>query len=204
MNTLHFTLNDLRVFFEGEILKALFIQEFYCVFCKIGDDQVGSGAFRTHLEANELWVEYARRLGLGYLWFYVGHFRTGEFWPVSGDPAKVDARFMAVALSTYFTSSSLAGDVASDYGFNVTDTGIGTKIVNVGDSGEAFDTDDGSNLTIMQLLEAVNDLTDLPDDVTGFAHIYDRNGDGVIDSDEAYLRALGNAIFSAINEQGHT
>ena len=51
----------------------------------------------------------------------------------SAGPAKVDAQFMAVALATYFTSSNLAGTVAADFGFNVTFTGIGTKIVNVGD-----------------------------------------------------------------------
>ena len=40
------------------------------------------------------------------------------------------------------------------------------------------------------------------DELSGFAHIYDRNGDGQIDALEAALRAMANDIYSAINEQG--
>ncbi len=120
----------------------------------------------------------------------------------SNGPASVDAQFMAVALATYFTSSNLAGVVAAGFGFNVTDTGIGTKIVNVGSSGAAFDVANGTNLTIMQLLLATNDLTDLPDGISGFARIYDTIGDGVIDSSEASLHAMANETYSAINEDG--
>jgi len=121
----------------------------------------------------------------------------------SAGPAKVDAQFMAVALATYFTSSNLAGNVAAEYGFNVTDTGIGTKIVNVGDGGAAFATSDDSNLTIMQLLLTTNELTDQPDNLSGFARIYDLNGNGKIDEAEALLRRLANEVYSKINEQGH-
>jgi hypothetical protein len=121
----------------------------------------------------------------------------------SAGPAKVDAQFMAVALATYFTSNNLAGsNVASDFGFNVTDTGIGTKVVNVGTNGAAFGVDDGTDLTIMQLLLETNELTDLPDGISGFAHIYDTNGDGEIDSTEAALRAIANEMYTWINEQG--
>jgi hypothetical protein len=120
----------------------------------------------------------------------------------SAGPAKVDAQFMAVALATYFTSGNLAGNVASDYGFNVTDTGIGTKIVNVGDNGAAFGVANGSDLTIMQLLLATNDLTDQPDHLSSFARVYDLNGDGEIDESEATLRARANEVYTAINEQG--
>ncbi|MCH8042963.1 MAG: hypothetical protein IID44_04525 [Planctomycetes bacterium] len=118
----------------------------------------------------------------------------------SAGPAKVDAQFMATAMATYFTSSNLAGYVAADYGFNVTDTGIGTKIVNVGTSGAAFSVANDSNLTIMQLLLATNALTDDPDDILGAAKIYDTNGDGVIDATEAALRIMANDIYTAINE----
>ena len=120
----------------------------------------------------------------------------------SAGPAKVDAQFMAVAFAAYFTSGNLAGGVAGDYGFNVTDTGIGTKTVNVGGNGAAFGVADNTDLTIMQLLLATNDLTDLPDDLSGFAHIYDRNGDGQIDASEALLRTMANEIYSTINQQG--
>jgi len=120
----------------------------------------------------------------------------------SAGPAKADAQFMAVALATYFTSSNLAGNVAAGYGFNITDTGLGTKVVNVGDNGTAFGVASGSDLTIMQLLLATNDLTDQPDNLIGFARIYDWNGDGEIDNSEAALRTLANDVFSTINELG--
>ena len=120
----------------------------------------------------------------------------------SAGPAKVDAQFMALALSTYFTSRYLTGSVAGAYGFHVTDTGIGTKIVNVGDSGAAFAVADGTHLTIMQLLLATNGLTDASNNLTGFASIYDLNGDGVISESEAALRRLANGVYSALNEQG--
>ena len=86
-----------------------------------------------------------------------------------GGPAKVDAQFMAVALATFFTDRTLAGLCRGPYGFNVTDTGIATKIVNVGTKGAAFNVANGSDRTIMQLLLATNSLTDQPNSVLGFA-----------------------------------
>ena len=120
----------------------------------------------------------------------------------SAGPAKADAQFMAVALATYFTSSNLAGNVASAYGFNVTDTGIGTKLVNIGDNGTAFSVSNGTDLTIMQLLLATDNLTDQAESLSGSARIYDLNGDGEIDEYEAVLRRLANDVFSSINELG--
>jgi hypothetical protein len=96
----------------------------------------------------------------------------------------------------------LAGLAAAGYGFNVSDTGIGTKIVNVGTKGAAFGVANGTDRTILQLLLATNDLTDQPDLQSGFAEIYDTNGDGTISSFEASLRTLANDIFSSINEAG--
>ena len=107
----------------------------------------------------------------------------------SAGPAKVDAQSMALALSTYFTSSSLAGYVGAGYGFHVTDTGIGTKVVNVGDCGAAFGVADNTDRTIMQLLLATNELTDQPDNLgsaghghvdIGFWRTYDGNGHGPV------------------------
>jgi hypothetical protein len=42
----------------------------------------------------------------------------------SAGPARVDCQFMATALATFLTSRNWAGEVAADYGFNVTDTGM--------------------------------------------------------------------------------
>ena len=120
----------------------------------------------------------------------------------SAGPAHVDAQFMAVALATYFTSRQLAGDVAESYGFTVTDTGIGSKVVNVGSRAAAFGVDENTDLTIQQLLLATNVLTDTPDDLMGFAAIYDKDGNGEIDEAEATLRAMANGLYSEINESG--
>jgi hypothetical protein len=117
-------------------------------------------------------------------------------------PAKVDAQFMAVALAAYFTDSGLAGNVAASYGFNVTDVGTGDRVVNVGTAGAAFGVSNGTTLTVMQLLQATNAQTDTSNHVTGFAYLYDTNGDGVISADEANLRTLANGVYSFINMSG--
>ena len=115
-------------------------------------------------------------------------------------PAKVDAQFMATALAAFFTSNNLAGNVASSYGFNVTQTGIGTRIINVGNNGAAFNVANGTTLTIMQLLLATNSMTDSPNCILGAARIYDLDGDGVISAYEASLRNMANCVYSQINE----
>ncbi|MCC9600963.1 Ig-like domain-containing protein [Stieleria sp. JC731] len=117
----------------------------------------------------------------------------------SAGPAKVDAQFMAVALATYFTSSQLAGTVANSYGFNVTSTGIGTRVVNVGSTGAAFGVDDNSELTVMQLLQATNRLTDEANATSGFAYIYDSDGDGDMMESEIELRRQANQLYRLIN-----
>lgn len=117
-------------------------------------------------------------------------------------PAKLDCQFMATALATFFTKRSLAGEIAVEYGFRVTDTGIATRIVNIGDCGQAFDASNGTSLTIMDLLIATNAATDVPDNLTGSAYIYDLNGDGTIDAYEAFLRTMANDVYSSINEGG--
>lgn len=118
--------------------------------------------------------------------------------------SKVDAQFMAVAFATFFTSSNLSGGtIASNYGFNVTATGIGTNTVNVGSNGAAFGVDDGVNMSIMALLLATNSLTGADNDQDAsenYSHVYDINGDGVLDSAEKALRAMANTVYTAINE----
>ena len=120
----------------------------------------------------------------------------------SAEPAKVDAQFMAVALSVYFTNRSLAGNVAADFGFNVTDSGIGAKMVNVGSSGAAFSVANNSSLAVIQLLQAANRMTDAGNRRPGFTSIYDVNGDGNIDSAEAKLRSQAGELYSSVNETG--
>ena len=106
---------------------------------------------------------------------------------------KVDAQFMATAFATFFTSSNLSGrSVAASYGFNVTQTGIGTKVVNIGSNGAAFGVANNSNMTIMAILLATNELTE--NNGSGYRNIYDTNGDGVLDDREKALRVLANNV----------
>src|SRR5262249_23380644 len=93
--------------------------------------------------------------------------------------AKVDAQFMATPPAVYFTDQNLAGTVATGYGFHVTDTGLGDRVVNVGSSGAAFGVANGTSRTVMQLLLATNAMTHGTG--AGFDYIYDVNGDGVVD-----------------------
>ena len=120
--------------------------------------------------------------------------------------SKVDAQFMSLALATFFTSSNLSGgSVAAGFGFNVTETGIGTNVVNVGSSGDAFGVDDNTNMTIMAILLASNGLTGADNDGDAsedYSHVYDANGDGVLDNAEKALRALANDLYTLINEGG--
>ena len=133
----------------------------------------------------------------------VARFYKNEFFnqKLKGTP-KVDAQFMATALATFFTSSNLSGgNVAASYGFNVTQIGVGTKVVNIGSSGAAFGVSNNTNMTIMSLLLATNDRTGAR--INSYSNVYDTNGDGVLDNTEKALRVLANTIYSDINEAGH-
>ncbi len=56
------------------------------------------------------------------------------------------------------------------------------------------------------LLLATNNFTDIDgaahNDDDGYSHVYDANGDGILDADELALRAMANDIYSFINEEG--
>lgn len=110
---------------------------------------------------------------------------------------------MSVTFATYVTTRDFAGgDYASEYGFNVTDLGVGYRVVNIGENGAAFGVANGSNFTILELLEKTDSMTLRPAGVDGFHSINDVNGDGVIDEYEASFRAMANSVYSTINEQG--
>jgi hypothetical protein len=113
-----------------------------------------------------------------------------------GGPVKMDAQVMAVALATYVTNESLAGLTGESFGFLVTENGVGTSTFNVGDSGQAFNVADQTELAVLDLLFATNQNS--RDGV-----LYDVDGDGDADDNwETTLRTLANDVYSAINESG--
>ena len=102
----------------------------------------------------------------------------------------------ATALATYVTNLSLAGTTASNFGFLVTEHGVGIATINVGNAGQAFGVANGTAVSIMDLLLAVNARSR-----NGL--LYDMDGDGdANDSLETNFRTLANNVFSTINESG--
>jgi hypothetical protein len=78
----------------------------------------------------------------------------------------------------------------------VTEYGLGISTFNVGFNGDAFGVEDNSDVTILDLLLAINNHS-----MNGI--LYDRDGDGyAIDDLEILFRTMANDVFSAINEQG--
>ncbi|MCK4602510.1 MAG: hypothetical protein KAU28_08595 [Phycisphaerae bacterium] len=117
--------------------------------------------------------------------FYHTLFRMKKNNEVSG-PAKVDCQVMATALAVYVTNSSLAGDTATSYGFLVTEYGVGVALFNVGSSGDAFNVEDNTEMTVLDLLLATDEQA-----VEGCLY----------DLDEL-LRTLANQVYSTINTSG--
>ena len=101
-------------------------------------------------------------------------------------PAKFDSQVMATAFAVYVTNSNLAGMAAEAFGFRVDDVGLGGATWNVGDAGEAFGVADGTEMTILDLLLASNELS---------------SAQGIYDMDTV-LRTLANDVYTAINEGG--
>jgi hypothetical protein len=126
--------------------------------------------------------------------YYVGLFkRTSRTAP--GGPPKVDAQALAVALAVYVTNESLAGTAAAAYGFTVTQNGVGSSTIDTGDNGAAFGVANGTRITVLEILIAVNART-----TDGL--LYDLDGDGIIDAAESALRVMANTVLTSINQEG--
>lgn len=119
--------------------------------------------------------------------------RNGQSSP--GGPPKVDAQVMATALAVYVTNQTLAGNTAAAYGFQVTQFGVGVATFNVGNTGAAFGFANGTFVSVMDLLLAVNVRSH-----NGL--LFDQNGDGVISAEDAGWRTMANNVFGLINEGG--
>ncbi len=75
----------------------------------------------------------------------------------SAESPKTSAQVMANAIAVYVTNTTLAGgSYAGSYGFNLSSTGTGAKVYNVGTSGTAIGLQNDTNYTVSQILAQAN------------------------------------------------
>jgi len=99
---------------------------------------------------------------------------------------KLDAQVLATALAVYVTTNSLSGNVATQYGFLVTNAGTGASTFNVGSNGLAFGVANQTTLTVFQILKAANQQAQ----------------QGVLYNGNVDLRNRANTVFDGINQTG--
>ncbi len=107
---------------------------------------------------------------------------------------KPESETLALALAVYVTTSNLAGTTAASptYGFGVTSTGLGSATTSVGTSGAAFGINDGTVMTIGELLSRINVRSR-----NGF--VWDVGVSGSFNLGENILRSQVNTLFDTIN-----
>ena len=100
---------------------------------------------------------------------------------------KLDAQVLATALAVYVTDPTLDNTgVGTQYGFTVSGNGVATATFNVGSNGAAFGVADNTNMTVMDLLLALDAQA----------------VNGVLYNGNTTKRDMANNVFSAINEAG--
>ena len=99
---------------------------------------------------------------------------------------KLDAQVLATALAVYVTTNSLSRNVATQYGFLVTNAGTGASTFNVGSNGLAFGVANQTTLTVFQILKAANQQAQ----------------QGVLYNGNVDLRNRANTVLDGINQTG--
>ncbi|HEY2587375.1 MAG TPA: Ig-like domain repeat protein [Tepidisphaeraceae bacterium] len=119
----------------------------------------------------------------------IAAFYNANDFNVSG--IKLDAAVLSAALSSYVTNSTWSGgNYATKYGFTVSAKGVGYDTLTVGSNGAAFGVSNNSTITILQALDATNQLS---------------NGDnGQLYGGNTTLRAEAYNIYAAIAQNGLT
>jgi hypothetical protein len=106
---------------------------------------------------------------------------------LNGNSTKTpDANVLATALSVYASSSSLGGAAAAAY-FKVTSAGLGAATFNVQTWGSGFNIADGSNRTVLQLLQLANS---------------NASSAGVLNNGLSSAKAETLSMFDFINDRG--
>lgn len=115
-------------------------------------------------------------------------------------PPKLNSQVLASAIAVYVTNSNLAGLAGEDFGFQVTETGVGTSIINVGYFGVAFGVENHTDITVLDALFAADSFSQegwLYDDFD-----MDSVGDGHTSLQEWLLRLAADIVFTEINRAG--
>jgi protocatechuate 3,4-dioxygenase beta subunit len=99
---------------------------------------------------------------------------------------KLEAQVMAVALATYVTNSTLAGNAAVKYGFVVSASGTGAVGYNVSKYGSVLGLNNYTTYTISEILAAANS----------------KASNGKLFHNDSSKRSSANCIFTDINEDG--
>ena len=110
----------------------------------------------------------------------------------SNSSKRAEAETLALAFNVYVTTSSLAGNVASSYGFAVSSNGLGASTVGVGTAGAALGVDNNAILTVSELLVRINARSRK-------GLIWDANGDGRLSTAETVLSNQALSLLAAIN-----
>jgi SdrD B-like domain len=110
----------------------------------------------------------------------------------SNTAKKAEAETLALALSVYVTTSSLAGNTAASYGFAISATGLGAATVNVGVNGAAFGLDNNFLVTVSELLLRINLRSRK-------GLIWDLDSNGSLNPAESTLRDQAWSLFSSTN-----
>jgi len=108
---------------------------------------------------------------------------------------KLDAQMLALAFATYVTDGNLAGTVARNYGFTVSDTGLAGATYNVGSNGAAFGVANNSTVAVSALLQ-------IADQRSWNGVLWDVDHSGAVDGAEQSWRNMANTLFNAVNNAG--
>ncbi len=84
---------------------------------------------------------------------------AGRFLSLGQLQRTLNQAVMATALNVYASTLSLGGTAAGRAGFQVTSSGLGNTLVNVGSRGAAFNVADNTQLTVGQILDQINSQT---------------------------------------------
>jgi hypothetical protein len=123
----------------------------------------------------------------------IGRYLRRLVWARPRLSSYLKAQVLTTALNVYVTNENLAGRTAEDFGFSVTQNGLGTQTFNVGSFGSVFGVADNSSISVMDALLAVNESAH-----NGVLFDFNEDGDNR-DGDEWRTSVRAYIVFRSIN-----